>query len=461
MSICTFSADHRKIQVIASRNLELWTRQMSSFGRPSALDNRRSWAAISLNFVRCAVSAATLILACPAQSLAKPTRQAILSYSDQCKADGIQMDLIRQFGTDFSHLDLSGLDLRGVYRHGFETLLVGADFSGSNLQQCDLSGAILDSANFAGADLSNAKFTTASLRCAKFLDAKLSAVRFYQCQLDGAILAKVDLSQATITGSSFTGADLSFSKLTGARNEYWWSEFEGAKLNGADLTGLKLAGARFQLATLQGAILRETDLRQADFSGTDLTGADLTGANVKYANFSGAIGLDDDTKGLLVAESNRSEFESRQFLSGLKELLYWPGYFLVLAVQITLAVKIYRTRGVSLYWICCSGINGLALIPLLVLGIITFVGGSPVAQFNVGTPFGLSLWRTWAHLWPVFLLGVRFGIVLLAGVMLFFLVGVKRRQPLKAEKLGLSFLLLTLVHLLFLACTLQSYAPDA
>ena len=51
----------------------------------------------------------------------QPTREAIVAHAAQCKQQGVKMDLVAQFGSNFAGLDLSGLDLRGVHTVGLET----------------------------------------------------------------------------------------------------------------------------------------------------------------------------------------------------------------------------------------------------------------------------------------------------------------------------------------------------
>src|SRR5262245_29902889 len=65
--------------------------------------------------------------------IAKPTREQIVALADQCKQYKIQMDLVKEFGTDFSGLDLSGVDFRGCHYAYYETILRNANFRGCNL----------------------------------------------------------------------------------------------------------------------------------------------------------------------------------------------------------------------------------------------------------------------------------------------------------------------------------------
>ena len=59
---------------------------------------------------------------------AKPTREQIIALGEQCKQQKTRMDLVKEFGTDFSGLDLSRVDFRGNYYVNNETNLRNADF---------------------------------------------------------------------------------------------------------------------------------------------------------------------------------------------------------------------------------------------------------------------------------------------------------------------------------------------
>jgi hypothetical protein len=51
----------------------------------------------------------------PALNVKKPTRQEIIAFAAKCKRLDVQMDLVGRFGTDFSGLDLRGVDFRGAF----------------------------------------------------------------------------------------------------------------------------------------------------------------------------------------------------------------------------------------------------------------------------------------------------------------------------------------------------------
>jgi len=51
----------------------------------------------------------------------KPTRDQIVQLSQTCKEQQKRMDLVAEFGTDLSGLDLSGVDFLCYYAVGYET----------------------------------------------------------------------------------------------------------------------------------------------------------------------------------------------------------------------------------------------------------------------------------------------------------------------------------------------------
>src|SRR5262245_8142464 len=97
-------------------------------------------------------------------SAAKPTRAQVIAFAERCKSEKVRMDLVAEFGADFSGLDLSGVDFRGHHWVGYETNLRGANFSNCNLKQAIFGASVLDGADFTGANLEGADFVTASLK---------------------------------------------------------------------------------------------------------------------------------------------------------------------------------------------------------------------------------------------------------------------------------------------------------
>jgi len=140
----------------------------------------------------------------------RTTREELLRLA----AEGLPLSV------DGSHLDLSGIDLRG------------ARFEGGNFTGASFAGAYLMAANFHKCPLRGADFSRADL-----CGATLRRADLYHANLSGAELCHADLRNALLTE-----ADLSGAILAGAR-------LEGARLNGARLEGIRLAGACFDLLT--------------------------------------------------------------------------------------------------------------------------------------------------------------------------------------------------------------------
>lgn len=110
--------------------------------------------------VHCAILTSLLLLTRGATG-EQPTPQAIAAYAASCKATGKAMDLIATFGTDFSDLDLRGVNLRAMR-------LVGANFQNANLHSANLANCDLEQADFTDADLTDANFSGASVKAAVF-----------------------------------------------------------------------------------------------------------------------------------------------------------------------------------------------------------------------------------------------------------------------------------------------------
>jgi uncharacterized protein YjbI with pentapeptide repeats len=274
----------------------------------------------------------------------KPTKRGIVALSTQCKQLGVRMDLVGQFGTDFSGLDLRGVDFRGAHAVRLETNLRRADFSNTNLQGAQFGAAILDGADFTGADLTDASFVTASLRDVTLRDVNVARTRFYQSDLSHANMVGIDLSKSDITGSAFRGADLSGSILAGAKSEYRWLDFSHADLRNADLHGLMLAGANFQYANLRSANLSGCQLEQADFTGADLQGADLEDAQIPAAVFRHVRGLSNADKQQLTRSARRWEFDLKTGVAAFLDSLAFPFCLLLVIPLVAVVTGVVRQQ---------------------------------------------------------------------------------------------------------------------
>ena len=228
------------------------------------------------------------------------------------------MNLVKEFETDFSGLDLSGVDFRGYYSVNNETILRNANFRGCNLADAEFGSAILDGADFTGANLQRASFVTASLRDAIFTESDVNGARFYQSDLSGARLAGADLSTTSITGCTLHGADLSRAVVSGGERRSWSNDFAEADLTDANLSGLELHSSSFRNAMLRRANLSATDLTRADFTGADLSETNLDNAIVAGADFRGARGLSEAERRRLESQAQHWKVELGAFARCLR-----------------------------------------------------------------------------------------------------------------------------------------------
>jgi uncharacterized protein YjbI with pentapeptide repeats/beta-lactamase regulating signal transducer with metallopeptidase domain len=183
---------------------------------------------------------------------------------------------------DFSHRDLSGLDLSHLDFYG-------ADFDGANLSNVDFTGARLTgvsmrNANLSGADFTNARLIGSRLQGADFDHTDFSNAKFVGSSVDlsalhanGSLRAMVD----GCTGCNFANADLHGQDFHGLR-------LDGANLSSTDLHGANLRGAHLVGANLQDANLDRADLRDANLTGANLSGASMDGTLTANAVLMGA-----------------------------------------------------------------------------------------------------------------------------------------------------------------------------
>jgi uncharacterized protein YjbI with pentapeptide repeats len=380
---------------------------------------------------------------------AKPTREQVVAFAERCKSEKKRVDLVAEFGVDFSGLDLSRVDFRGTHAVGFETILRNANFSNCNLQHAEFGGAILDGVDFTGADLKEAAFVTASLKQATFLRVNLKATRFYQSDLSLAKLTGADLSSADITGSDFGGADLSGAILSGCRNEYWWSDFSNANLARANLTGVRLNGARFQGAVLRSAALSSAHLTQADFTAADLTDASFNDARVESAVFRNARGLAEAESVRLEGQAQRWKFELETGVIGFLSIMYFPAYALVILAVLSLSRRVLRMPDKPRSVTVAVVVNVLTFLPAFALFGMGLLGASSTVQFNTGSSGAMQLWSGWVGLWPLFMLLLLSCLVVAVVSALAFVASRWRWTVLKRAKLAMGYLILTVAHCLF------------
>jgi uncharacterized protein YjbI with pentapeptide repeats len=297
-----------------------------------------------------------------------PTAQAISTYSAECKQAGKAMDLIARFGTDYTGLDLSGVDFRGAHAVGLETNLQGADFSGANLQGAEFGAALLDGVDFTGANLSKAQFVTASLRQAIFRKARLAGAHFQECDLAGAQFQQVTLTDATWAGYQFQGADLT----------------------GANLSSMSLRSANFKNATLRAANLSGCRLEESDFTGADLAGADLSRASFRGANFHRTQGLEDKELARLVTESGFWELARKKWITDFMDSPLFALCLLVLVPLATVAGHVLlRRRDSERETVTRSKFQiSLASLLTIVLGVALLLG---IARWSMTGTYSFAM----------------------------------------------------------------------
>ena len=105
-----------------------------------------------------------------------------------------------------SGCDLTGVNLASLYFE--EDDLIGADLSGSNLENADLSWANLTRANLSSANLSHSV-----LRLTNLTEATLQKANFFEADLTGANLERANLKQATLEYANLTEVNLTMSNL--------------------------------------------------------------------------------------------------------------------------------------------------------------------------------------------------------------------------------------------------------
>lgn len=94
---------------------------------------------------------------------------------------------------DFSGLDLTGIDFKGVN-------LAGADFSGADMTSADLRGTRLRGADFTGATLAGANLTNATIQEADFSGADLRGATIdYSILQISCVITDVKFDDDTVT----------------------------------------------------------------------------------------------------------------------------------------------------------------------------------------------------------------------------------------------------------------------
>jgi uncharacterized protein YjbI with pentapeptide repeats len=400
------------------------------------------------------------LLASTPNAFAKPTTQAIIEYGKACKKAGRKADFIKKFGTDFSGMNLQGVDFRGPHRHKLESNLQGANFSKSNLLGARFGASILKNANFQEAILDRASFVTANLTGADFRKARLVGTTLQESTLHRTQLERVNFSKAIISGTSFDHANLRHAQLQGAKNAYVLS-FRGADLRHANLKGLDLQVADFQHAILHHTQLDNSNLRLADFTNADLTNTSFSKANVKYALFTSTKGLSKASRKALEARSQRWKYDWYHAITKALQTAYLPSYLLTTFALFGLSLLLLVKKAGGKWLIAAGGINILLLMPFTFL-ILMYIGrASPVAQINAGSSAAMNIWSFWVFFWPFCFIGTMV-LGLLTVIVALVCFGRMAVGKLKTHrKTVAAYLLLTLLHCGFAFHAIIQYAPTA
>jgi BTB/POZ domain-containing protein KCTD9 len=137
---------------------------------------------------------------------------------------------------DYSSLDMSNSDLRGVVAHN-------GKFDNSSLKDADLSGSDLTNGSFKSMDLKNVKFEAANLT--------------------GAVFKNSDMRHTSFRHANVENTDFNSCDLNGA-------SFEGVTLIGTDFHGSDLNGVSFRNAVIQNVNFRNSDPSKAIFDGATM-----------------------------------------------------------------------------------------------------------------------------------------------------------------------------------------------
>ena len=134
---------------------------------------------------------------------------------------------------------------------------------------CLLQGSRWDHALLIGADFSRSDMTSAMMPWAI---------------LPGALFHGTSMQSVDLTGANMQGADFTWD----ATREEHQTNLQSASLVGADLQGANLQRVLLCYANLQGVNLRNANLRAADLRFVDMRHADLRGADLRRAMVQGA-----------------------------------------------------------------------------------------------------------------------------------------------------------------------------
>lgn len=400
----------------------------------------------------------------------KPTREAVIALLEKYHQNpppepekpwyprpGREViDLAKAFGTDFTGLDLSGVNF---VPEGYDTSAKGVDFSGCDLRKARFYDAELIGCNFTGADLSEAFFYCANLNRAIFDGAIMYQTEMQYARLQGARFSRLDVSSCTLAKMDFQGADLSGTNFSGTNTgDEGGIHFGQANLTGASFAGTRLRFSYFAGADLTGVNFAGADLYWTNFTDANLEDADFSGANVEMADFRKVRGISAETEKSLKSRAGRWFYDLKHAIWDFLSRYYVPAYLLLGGGLAILTVVSVLQAGNSRMFYVALAINLFAVFSTASSLAMMYSGGHAVRQLSMGN---MGVWRLWMSLWPCLFLGMLIANLISYVLMLLFLTRIfKGRKPTGALRLG-AYLLLTVCHMLIATNWLTMFVPDA
>ncbi len=412
---------------------------------------------------------ATGHLSLAAEENEQPTREKVIAFLEEClekmpltkEEEGIawrdreKIDLVKQFGKDFTGLDLSGI---AFYQKTRGFIALDADFSRCNLRDSILSNAVLNGSRFVDADLNDTDFTYADLENTDFTDAHLEKTRFYGAEMPNATFAHLKATRSEFQFVNFQGARLMGTDFSGV-DFGGRGEFQNADLSGANMSHASLNYADFSEATLKNVRLNHANLRLARFVGADLEGADFTDANLESALLTDVKGIDRTQLDSLERRAARWRYDLKVGFFNFLKTAYRPTYLAIAILVSTFAlIGLSKKEKKTISFIAAVCLNGFALFSTFTTFLMMFSGGHPVRQMSQGNR---EAWSNWLHFYPIPLFGLMLCILLAVILMLVVIVQlIVMRGKFRPWTL-FFYQALTLVHCLFAFNWLIMFMPDA
>lgn len=238
-----------------------------------------------------------IILLCPVQGQSKVLRENVEEFITSERLAGNIPDIKRKFGnklrgTNFSELNLNGVDLSGTELSSTnfkKTTLVGANLSTAHIYRADFEQANMQNVNFTDTNLDHCSFKNTDLRGAiKFgsnnkkwrQGVNAQEANLESTDLTGADLDKFDLTNANLSFAILTNASLANTKLYGAN-------FYRAKLENTIFINALISNNERMLLSNKGALATKNDMEEAVENGVDFTGKNFESVNFSGFNLNG------------------------------------------------------------------------------------------------------------------------------------------------------------------------------